>query len=453
MNDLTRQENSQEPIDRLYPALTAEYTATVRELLRTMHPSEIANVIEGLPGKARATVWGLISPDIAGDVLSEIQETVRTELLQQMHPHEVAQAMRNLDTDDAADIVQDLPEKIRDVVLLAMDVQNRQRLTSVLVYPEDTAGGLMNIDVVSVRADVSLDVVIRYLRLLGKIPEKTDTLMVVDRGNKYLGVLSLADILSNDPETSVGEIMTAATGIPAHTPASDVTRMFEQRDLISAAVVDENNMLLGRITIDDVVDVIQEEAEHTVRSMAGLGADDMFAPVFTSARRRALWLGINLATCFLASTVIGQFERAIQHVVALAILMPIVAGMGGIAGSQTLTVAVRGIALGQIGRANARALLLKELAVGFLNGLVWACVVSVVVVLWFHDRSLGIIIGVAMLANLTVAALAGVIIPLIQKRFGIDPAIAGGVVLTTVTDVVGFMTFLGLATLFLLTPA
>ena len=450
MNDLTRQEKLQGPIDQLYQALSTGDSSTVRELLRTMHPSEIANVIEGLPGKARATVWGLINPDLAGDVLSDLQAAVRTELLQQMHPQEVARATRNLDADDAADIVQELPEKIKDVVLLAMDEQNRQRLASVLSYPEDTAGGLMNIDVVSVRADVSLDVVMRYLRLLGKIPEKTDNLMVVDRENKYIGVLALADILSNDPDVSVGEIMTAETGIPARVSASEVARMFEQRDLFSAAVVDEHNMLLGRITIDDVVDVIQEEAEHTVRSMAGLGAEDMFAPVITSTRRRALWLGINLATCFLASAVIGQFERVIQQVVALAILMPIVASMGGIAGSQTLTVAVRGIALGQIGRTNARALLLKELAVGFLNGLVWACVVSLIVVLWFHDWSLGIIIGIAMLANLTVAALAGVIIPLIQKRFGIDPAIAGGVVLTTVTDVVGFMTFLGLATLFLL---
>jgi len=395
-------------------------------------------------------VWGLIRPEVAGEVLTEMQEAVRTELLQQMRPQEVAQATRNLAADDAADIVQDLPEEIKDVVLLAMDEQNRQRLTSVLSYAEDSAGGLMDIDVVSVRADVTLDVVMRYLRLLGKIPENTDSLMVVDRDNKYLGVLSLAAILSNDPDVSVGEIMTAETGIDAQVSATEVARMFEQRDLFSAAVVDESNRLLGRITLDDVVEVIQEEAEHTVRSMAGLGADDMFAPVFTSTRRRALWLGINLATCFLASLVINQFERAIQQVVALAILMPIVASMGGIAGSQTLTVTVRGIALGQIKRANALALLLKELAVGILNGLVWACVVSVLVIFWFHDRSLGIIIGIAMLANLSVAALAGVIIPLIQKRFGIDPAIAGGVVLTTVTDVVGFMTFLGLATLFLL---
>jgi magnesium transporter len=452
MTDQNRQENLQEPIDRLYQALGAEDTATMRELLRAMHPFEIADIIEGLPGKARATVWGLIEPDMAGDVLSDLQETVRTELLHQMHPLEVAQVTSTLDTDDAADIVQDLPEKIKDVVLLSMDEQNRQRLASVLSYPEDTAGGLMNIDVVSVRADVSLDVVMRYLRLLGKIPGKTDTLMVVDRENKYLGVLSLAAILSNDPEKNVGEVMTAETGIPAHTHAFEVAKMFEQRDLFSAAVVDEKNMLLGRITVDDVVDVIQEEAEHTVRSMAGLGTDDMFAPVFTSTRRRAVWLGINLATCFLASMVIGQFERAIQQVVILAVLMPIVASMGGIAGSQTLTVAIRGIAMGQIGRANARALLMKELAVGFLNGLAWAAVVSAAVILWFHNWSVGIIIGVAMLTNLIVAALAGVIIPLIQKSFGIDPAIAGGVVLTTVTDVVGYMIFLGLATLFLLSP-
>lgn len=445
------QELPQEPIDRLHQALSAEYTATVRDLLLTMHPSEIATVLEGLPGKARSTVWGLLAPETAGAVLKELQDTVRTELLQQMRPHEVARVMRDLDADDAADIVQDLPEKVKDIVLLAMDEQNRQRLASVLSYPEDTAGGLMNIDVVSVRADVSLDVVARYLRLLGKLPENTVSLMVVDRENHYLGVLALAEILSNDPDISVGEVMTGANGIPATTSATDVARMFEQRDLFSAAVVDNNNILLGRITVDDVVDVIQQEAEHTVRSMAGLGADDMFSPVFASARRRALWLGVNLATCFLASTVISQFERVIEQIVALAILMPIVASMGGIAGSQTLTITVRGMALGQIGKANARALLRKELAVGLLNGLIWSVVVMLAVIAWFKDRELGIIMGVAMITNLLVAALAGVIIPLIQKRVGIDPAIAGGVVLTTVTDVIGFLTFLGLATLFLLT--
>ena len=450
MTDTTQQENDTGLIDRLYESLSSDDTGNVRSLLEQMHPSEIADVMESLPGKARTTLWNMISPEMEAEVLSELQVSVRTDLLQQMYPYQVVQVTQKLDADDAADIIQELPENLKDTVLLAMDEQNRQRLASVLSYPEDTAGGLMNIDVVSVRADVTLDVVIRYLRLLRNIPQKTDNLMVVDRENKYLGVLSLSDVLSNDPETSVGELMTEKTGIAAMTQAKDVAKMFEQRDLFSAAVVNDENMLLGRITVDDVVDVIQEEAEHTVRSMAGVGHDDMFAPVFTSAKRRAIWLGINLVTAFLAAWVIGQFEETIQQLVALAVLMPIVAGMGGIAGSQTLTIAIRGIALGQIGRSNARALLFKEMAVGFLNGLVWSLIVMLIVVLWFDSWPLGIIIGLAMIINLIVAAFAGAVIPLGLKRFGIDPAIAGGVLLTTVTDVVGFMTFLGLATYFLL---
>lgn len=450
MTETTPQESQPDLIDQLHSALADEDYDAARRLLAEMHPSEIADAMEGLPGKSREAAWDLLAPEKEGEVLSELQVAVRTELIEQMQPHEVAYATKDLDTDDVADIIQELPEATRDTVLLAMDEQKRQRLASVLSYPEDTAGGLMNIDVISVRADVSLDVVTRYLRQLGNIPEQTDDLMVVDRENNYLGVLSLADVLIKPPESTVGEHMTRKTAIPASADENDVAKMFEQRDLFSAAVVNEENKLLGRITVDDVVDVIQEEAEHTVRSMAGLGYDDMFAPVVTSARRRAIWLGINLATAFLAAWVIGQFEDTIKQLVALAVLMPIVAGMGGIAGSQTLTIAIRGLALGQIGRSNARALLLKELLVGLLNGLVWALVVAVIVVLWFGAWSLGAIIGLAMIINLIVAALAGALIPLILKRLGVDPAIAGGVLLTTVTDVVGFLTFLGLATLFLL---
>ena len=273
--------------------------------------------------------------------------------------------------------------------------------------------------------------------------------MVVDRDNRYLGVLPLADILTKKLDTSVGENMVEEAGIHADTPKHEVARIFEQRDWFSAGVVDDEDKLLGRITVDDVVDVIQEEAEQTVRSMAGLGEDDMFAPVLITAKRRSIWLGINLLTAFLASWVIGRFSETIEQLVALAVLMPIVASMGGIAGSQTLTIAIRGIALGQISKANSRILMIKEVAVGIFNGLIWATVVAVVASLWFGNPSLGFIIGLAMIINLVIAAFAGAIIPLTLKRFGVDPAIAGGVLLTTVTDVVGFMTFLGLATLFL----
>ncbi|MEE9551658.1 MAG: magnesium transporter [Gammaproteobacteria bacterium] len=450
MTKSTQQDETKETLEFLYESLSDKSLDVARELLANMHHSEIADVLESLPGKSRETLWNLIDPEIEGDVLSELQDAVRAELLEQMHPQEVAEVTKDLDTDDAADIIQDLPEEVQDSVLLSMDEQNRQRLAAVLSYPEDTAGGLMNIDVISVRAEVTLDVVTRYLRRLDQIPEKTDNLMVVDRENKYLGVLALTDILVSDPENTVGAVMIEETGIPAQTPANEVAKMFEQRDLVSAAVVNNDNILLGRITVDDVVDVIQEEAEHIVRSMAGLGDDDMFAPIITSTKRRALWLGINLATAFLASWVIGRFEETIQQLVALAVLMPIVAGMGGIAGSQTLTIAIRGIALGQISKSNARALMIKEFAVGILNGIMWACVVAAIVVLWFQNLPLGIIIGLAMIINLIIAALAGAFIPLALKRFGIDPAIAGGVLLTTVTDVVGFMTFLGLATIFLI---
>ncbi len=435
--------------DLLLDALAAENYAEVRAQLAEMHPSEIADLLESITPKQREKLWDQIEPTLEGDVLTEVQDVVRSTLLEQMQPQEVAQATQDLETDDAADILQDLPEDVVGSVLSSMDAQNRQRLASILSYSEDAAGGLMNIDVVPIRADVTLDVISRYLRQLGDIPDQTDNLMVVDRNNHYLGVLPLADILTKKADTTVAENMIEEAGIHADTSSHEVARIFEQRDWFSAGVIDDDGKLLGRITVDDVVDVIQEEAEHTVRSMAGLGDDDMFSPVFRSARRRSIWLGINLLTAFLASWVIGRFSGTIEQLVALAVLMPIVASMGGIAGSQTLTIAIRGIALGQISHNNARKLMMKEVAVGVFNGMLWAAVVALVASFWFSSSSLGFIIGLAMIINLVIAAFAGALIPMALKRFGVDPAIAGGVILTTVTDVVGFVTFLGLATLFL----
>ncbi len=443
MPELSRQET-------LFEFLEGGDFGQVRSMLESFHPSEIADLLESLPGRHRRALWELVDPDLEGDVLTEVQDAVRAGLLADMQPQEVAAMARELDTDDAADILQDLPEERVDSVLLSMDAQNRERIASLLSYPEDTAGGLMDTDVVWVRADVSLDVVARYLRQLGELPDHTDNLVVVDRENQYLGVLALAEVLVNRSEDSVGEHMAEGVGIAADMPEEDVARLFEQRDLISAAVLDQDRKLLGRITIDDVVDVIQELAEQSVRNMAGLGEDDLFASVLSSTRRRALWLGISLLSVFLAAWVIGRFEATIQELVALAILMPIVAGMGGIAGSQALTISVRGLALGQISRQNARSLVLKECAIGLLNGALWASVVGFVATLWFSNQGLGLIIGLAMIINLACAALAGSMIPLILKKFGVDPAIAGGVILTTFTDVIGFMTFLGLATVFLL---
>jgi magnesium transporter len=303
-----------------------------------------------------------------------------------------------------------------------------------------------------VRADVTLDVVLRYLRWRGSVPEQTDNLIVIDRNDKYVGILPLGQLLINDLNRTVADVMLRdVEGIPAAMPAAEVATLFEQRDFISAPVVDDNGTLLGRITIDDVVDVIRTEAEHSIMSMAGLDEDvDIFAPVFTSTRRRAVWLGINLVTAFLAAWVIGLFEGTLQQFVALAVLMPIVASMGGIAGSQTLTLIIRGLALGHVEQSNARLLLFKELAVSALNGLLWALVVASVAIVWFGSWSIGGIIGLAILINLLCGALAGVGLPLLLRRLGIDPALAGSVVLTTVTDVVGFFAFLGLATLWLM---
>ena len=451
MGDTTQKKSELSTIGSLYKALKKGDIQSARDIVDALHPSEIADVIESMPSRDRDSVWQLIDIELEGDVLSHLHDTVRVELLEQMHPNELVDVTRNLDADDVVDILQDLPDDVADTVLHSMDEQNLKRLSSILSYPEDTAGGLMNIDVVSVRAEVSLDAVARYLRLLGTIPAKTDNLMVVDRENHYLGVLPLTELLVREPESTVGAWMEKEAYLSADTPKSDVTKLFEQRDLVSAAVIDDEGHLLGRITIDDVVDVIQEAAEQAVRSMAGLSEDDMFSPVFITTKRRAIWLGINLLTAFLASWVIGRFEETIHELVALAILMPVVAGMGGIAGSQTLTITIRGIAIGQIVKTNIKPLLIKELTVGIFNGILWSCVVATIVIFWFDDSLLGLVIGVSMIINFIIAALAGASIPLVLKHFGIDPAIAGVVILTTVTDVVGFITFLGLATIFLVT--
>lgn len=436
-------------LKKLHEDLASSNFQQISELLSEIHPSETADFLESLPSKSRQKIWDMIGSEARSKILTHLQDTVRNELLDQMLPQEVTAATKEMESDDAADIIHLLPENIQDSILLAMDEQNRQRLTSILSYPDNTAGGLMNTDVIPVRADVSLDVVMRYLRRVGNIPQKTDNLIVVDRNNRYLGTLSVVNILISDPEQHVASVMKQETEISSSLPDKEVAKIFEQRDLVSAAVVDDNGILLGRITIDDVVDVIQEEAEQTVRSMAGLGNDDMFAPIIISTKRRAIWLGINLATAFLGAWVIGRFADTIQQLVALAVLMPVVASMGGIAGSQTLTISIRGIALGQLNKNNAAALMYKEIIMAILNGLVWASVVTLIVMLWFNNPGLSMIIGLTIIINLLIATLSGVLIPLTLEHYGIDPAIAGGVLLTTVTDVVGFITFLGLASLLL----
>jgi len=376
---------------------------------------------------------------------------VRLGLIEHTDEDDLIAAAGSLETDDLADIFEDLPKAVLHQVVRSMSNQDRRRLQSVMSYDEDSAGGLMNPDMVTIRPNVDLDVVLRYLRQRGELPANTDKLFVVDRDDRYLGVLNISDLLTQSKKESVSHAMvTDQKALPPTLSANEVALFFEDYNLVSAPVVDENNQLLGRITVDDVVDVIRDEADRSLLSLAGLDEDDdMFAPVTRSAKRRAVWLGINLFTAFLAAWVIGLFAETIEQIVALAVLMPIVASMGGIAGSQTLMLVIRGIALNQIGNTNARWLLWKELAVGSLNGILWASVVAVITGLWFQSQSLGLLIGVALIINLIIAALAGATIPLTLKRMNIDPAIAGGVILTTVTDVIGFFSFLGLATIFL----
>jgi magnesium transporter len=445
------EDRHQENLRRLNDALEREAISEVYALVRELHPADVALLLESLPEGERDIVWSQLEPDSVAEVLAEADDAIRASHMRHMAPQALAAVAQEVDPDDAADILQDLPEPVADEVLQAMDEQYRERLEAVLAYPEDTAGGLMNVDVLTVRADVSLETVLRYLRRRGEIPERTNRLFVVDRENAYVGMLRLADLLICDPDDSVeSHIIDERDPIPATMASHEVARLFEQRNLISAPVVDEAGRLIGRITVDDVVDVIRDEGEQTLMRMAGLDEEhDIFAPVLITSRRRMLWLGVNLATALLAAWVIGLFEATIEKVVALAILMPVVASMGGIAGSQTLTIVIRGMALGQVGRSNARWLLNREVMVGFINSLLWAVVVALVATYWFGWPALGVIVALALIVNLVIAAIVGTLLPLVMRRLMIDPALAGGVVLTTVTDVVGFVTFLGLGALFL----
>lgn len=452
MAESIRHDKTSHQLRTLSDALDSGRLGPVRRLVNTLSPAEIGNLLESLPLAKRVVVWGLVDPEDDGEVLVHVGDEVRESLLADMDTDEIVAAVEDLDIDDLADLVEDLPDTVIDEVLKSMDRENRERLEQVLSYPEDTAGRLMNPDVVTVRADTTIDVVLRYLRLRGELPEHTDHLYVVSRRHQYLGRIALAALLTHEPGTPINELIDGEQpAIDVDESANEVARQFSDRDWISAPVVDDNNILLGRITIDDVVDIIRDRAEHQALGAAGLDEDeDMFSPVRRATRRRALWLGINLATAFLASWVIGRFAGTLEQIVALAILMPIVASMGGVAGTQTLTLMVRGLAMGQVGFGNLRALLVKEVSVGLLNGVAWAIVVGVVAALWFTDVPLGLVIAGAMAINLFVAALAGVLVPLALRRMSIDPALAGGVVLTTVTDVVGFLSFLGLATMILL---
>jgi magnesium transporter len=422
----------------------------VRHILNNLSPPDIAHQLETAPPRSRHVLWQLVDADIAGEVLQELSDDIQLEFLKQMDGAEVASVTEGLDVDDIVDILQQLPDQVIPEVLQAMTAQDRQRVESVLTYAEDTAGGIMDTEMITVRPDLSIDVVLRYLRRFEELPDITDNLFVVSRDDTFLGNLSLSKMLTSSPSTTVREVMnTEVEAIHVNLTDSDVAQLFQRQDLVSAPVIDDQQRLVGRITIDDVVDVIVEDADHSLLAMAGLSdTEDTFSSIGRTAPRRALWLGLNLLSAILASSAISLFEATLEKVVALAILMPIVASMGGVAGSQTLTVMVRGMALGQIERDNIKWLLSKEFIVGALNGILWALVMGALVSLWFNDWTIALIIGLAMTINLMAAALAGTLLPVLLRRINIDPALAGSVILTTVTDIVGFVSFLGLATVF-----
>lgn len=451
MTDILEKSQARQRLRSLSEALDSGALKQVARILNGgLSPSDIAHLLESSPPRQRALLWKLVDKQLEGEVLQYMSDDIRADFLSEFNAQELANLLEDFESDDLADLLQQLPDTVIQEVLDTMDEQDRQRVEEVLSYPEDTAGGLMNTDTVTVRPDITIDVVLRYLRRHRTLPPMTDSLIVVSRRDEFIGILPITRMLVSNPGATVREVMdTDIEPIPVSLSDTKVATLFERYDLISAPVVDENNRLLGRITIDDVVDVIREDADHSLMSMAGLDEDeDTFAPVLKTTRRRAVWLGVNVFTAFTSASVIGMFEETIQQVVALAVLMPIVASMGGIAGSQTLTLMIRGMAVGQVSNASVRWLLNREFLATALNGVLFALVVSAATMVWFGDKTIGLVIALALVINLTVASVVGTLLPLTLKRLKIDPALAGGVILLTTTDVVGFLSFLGLATYF-----
>ncbi len=439
-------------LQNLMISLEASDYDEAKHQIKELHPGEVALLLEAIQPKDRSILWPSIQISIQGEILKEVSEDVQSQLISEMTVDSLVKATEKLDTDDLADIVPNMPESAVHSLLLTLDFKHRERLNKILSYPEDSAGGLMNTDFITVRPDVSIRAVIRYLRLLKEMPVDTDQVFVVDRDFNYLGSLLITSLLTEEPEQMVETLINNDFSKPvsADTDEAEVALLFEQRNLISAPVIDENNQLIGRITIDDVVDVILDQAEHSVMSMVGLDEDeDVFAPIIQSSKRRSVWLGVNLVTAFIAVYFIGLFEATLQQKIALAILMPVVASMGGIAGTQTLIIVTRGIATGRVTTANIKALINKEVAVSGLNGIIWSIVIAFITYYWFADLLLSLIIALAIITNLVVAAFSGAFLPLLLSKLKIDPALAGGVILTTITDVIGFVAFLGLAALFI----
>ena len=452
MTDTLATNFSAEQVSNITAALSAGKFVSVRKVLHETPAPDVALLLESSPTKTRDDLWQLIDPDFHGDVLEELSEDVRNGIIAKMMPDTVVDALEDMDTDDLAETLSTLPDEVLQDILTSMDSQDRHRAEQALSYGEETAGFIMNTDTITLRPDVAIDVIIRYLRLRGELPENTDTFYVVNRSDVLIGSVPVTRLITSSPDVTVAEIMDEEPEvIGVGMPDDQVASLFERYNWLSAPVVDDNHHLVGRITIDDVVDIIREDAEHSMMSMAGLDdEEDTFAPALQSTQRRSVWLGVNLVTALLAAMVSDMFEQTLSQLAVLAILNTIVPSMGGVAGNQTLTLVIRGMALGHVNDSNAKFLITKELLIGFLNGIIWATLIASVVALWKQDFMLGVIIAFAMLVNMIAAGLAGATLPLVMKKLKIDPALAGSVILTTITDVIGIFAFLGTATLFLI---
>ncbi len=418
-----------------------------KEIFNSLPAYEISLIIESSPPKRRALIWQLIEEENEGEILKNLSDDVRETVLSYMDPNELATVTKDLEPDEIADILQDLPKQIMKEVLDKMSYQNKDILETVLKYPEDSAGGLMNTDFIVVRPYHSVELVLRYLRIKNSIPLSTDNLFVVSRNNKFRGVLPISNLITNSPNEIVKNIMLEKNALNAEIKSSEVIKIFERDDLISAPVVDQENNLIGRITFDDVIDKIKSEADGSLKQFSGLSGDT-FEKTSSAIKSRGFWLGINLFTAIIASSVINLFKDTIEEVIFLAVLMPIIASMGGVAATQTLTITVRGLALGQIMSSNYFYLLSREITVGIVNGIFWSLILGLISFFWFNEITIALIILLSMVMNLFMAVISGMGIPLILKFLKLDPAIAGSVIVTTITDVVGFLSFLGLATLF-----
>ena len=430
----------------------SQILAELQRKLDELHPADVAHILEALPLEERLTVWQLVKAERDGDILLEVSDAVRETLIADMDDHELLAAAKEMDADELADLAPELPRDVVHELMESLDAQQRERVRSALSYEEDQVGALMDFEMVTIREDVSLEVVLRYLRRLKELPGHTDKLFVVDSDGVLKGVLPIKRLLVNDPDKQVAEVM-ASDPVTFHPDedAYDAAQAFERYDLVSTPVVDKGGKLIGRLTIDEMVDLIREESESEVLNMAGLREEeDIFASVWKSVRNRWAWLAVNLVTAFIASRVIGLFDGSIERLVALAALMPIVAGIGGNSGNQTITMIVRAMALDQVGTGNTTRLLRKEVGVGLVNGLVWGGVIGAVAWWLYGSWSLGVVMTAAMTLNLLLAALMGVLIPMTLARLGRDPAMGASVMITAMTDSGGFFIFLGLATIFLL---